>query len=162
MSERRMDAYYYAFDATGVDCVDKILSAVACAGKAYHHTDGWNDDAGPYCDHTGETPVEWIQNAAKEAAAALERIARERDEARVIEAEKDETIRYLLAVRNKAEVEIKRLRDALVPFARHWTPYMEDPDTPDCCMPGNTPHNVGDYRRARAAFAPVTRKKEDL
>jgi hypothetical protein len=50
---------------------------------------------------------------AKKLRAELDRVARERDEAWVIEAEKDETIRYLLAVRNKAEAEIDRLRGAL-------------------------------------------------
>jgi len=71
MTDRRMDAYYYEFEPTGVDAVDKILSAVACAGKASHHTAGWNDDD-TYTrdDHTGNTPVERIQNAANEAAQA--------------------------------------------------------------------------------------------
>lgn len=66
----RMDAYYYEFKPTGVEAIDKILSAVACAGKAYHHTESWNED----CDwppHTGSSPVEWIQNAANEAAKEL-------------------------------------------------------------------------------------------
>jgi hypothetical protein len=70
MTEMRMDAYYYGFTPTGVPEIDKILSAVACAGKAYHHTDSWNDEA-EYEPHQGKTPVEWIQNAANEAAAAL-------------------------------------------------------------------------------------------
>lgn len=35
--KRRMDAYYYGFDSTGVDDIDRLLSAVACAGKAFHH-----------------------------------------------------------------------------------------------------------------------------
>jgi hypothetical protein len=70
--ERRMYAYYYSFNLTGVDVVDKVLSAVAWAGVAYHHTDSWDEPAGPYADLAGETPVDWIQNAAEEAAAALE------------------------------------------------------------------------------------------
>jgi peptidyl-tRNA hydrolase len=74
MIERRMDAYYYSFDSTGVEVVDKILGAVACAGKAYHHTDDWMEETNPYDDHTGETPVEWIQNAAKEAAVRIEHL----------------------------------------------------------------------------------------
>lgn len=68
MTERRMEAYYYSFDSTGSDPVDKILSAVACAGKAYHHTDDWYEHASPQDDHTGGTPIDWIQNAAIEAA----------------------------------------------------------------------------------------------
>ncbi len=66
-----MDAYYYSFDKTGVPEIDRILSAVACAGKAYHHTECWNDDSTPYPGHEGETPAEWIQNAANDAAKIL-------------------------------------------------------------------------------------------
>lgn len=64
----RMDAYYYGFGSTGVYEIDKILSAVACAGKAYHGTDQWTEDTDPYPGHTGSSPVDWIWNAAKEAA----------------------------------------------------------------------------------------------
>lgn len=56
-------AYYYEFDATGAPEIDKILEAVARAGKAYHNTCDWNDP-----DFDGKTPVEKIQNAANEAA----------------------------------------------------------------------------------------------
>ncbi len=70
--ELRMGAYYYGFTATGVIEIDRILSAVACAGKAFHHTDDWNDKCAGH-GHTGETPVEWIQNAANDAAAALKK-----------------------------------------------------------------------------------------
>jgi len=67
-----MDAYYYSFEPTGVKEIDRILSAVACAGKAYHHTDSWHES--PYNGeapegHVGRFPVEWIQNAANDAAA---------------------------------------------------------------------------------------------
>lgn len=66
MSERKtFDAYYYSFDATGNEHIDAILDAVARAGRAYHHTDGWRDEA--YGDGT---PVEWIQDAANKAAEA--------------------------------------------------------------------------------------------
>ena len=70
----RMDAYYYSFTPTGVPEIDKILSAVACAGKAFHHTDCWTDEAyggEPPEPHSGKTPVDWIQNAANEAARAM-------------------------------------------------------------------------------------------
>jgi len=70
MTERRMCAYYYEFEPTGVDCIDKILSAVACAGKAFQHTRDWTDDS-EHDDHTGGTPVDWIQNAANEAATTI-------------------------------------------------------------------------------------------
>ncbi len=73
MSEgMRMDAYYYGFKPTGVPEVDRILSAVACAGKAYHHTESWNEEAGYTPEgHAGSLPVDWIQNAANDAAAAV-------------------------------------------------------------------------------------------
>ena len=64
----RMDAYYYEFDPTGVETIDRILCAVASAGKAYHHTNNWTDEHGPRDNCEGNTPVEWIQNAANNAA----------------------------------------------------------------------------------------------
>lgn len=67
-----MEAYYYSFDSTGCDPIDKILSAVACAGKSFHHTDDWYEHASPQDDHTGGTPIDWIQNAAIEAAAEIQ------------------------------------------------------------------------------------------
>jgi hypothetical protein len=68
MSELRMNAYYYRFDKTGVPAIDKILSAVACAGKAFHHTESWCDEAYTPFGHTGTRPIDWIINAADEAA----------------------------------------------------------------------------------------------
>lgn len=68
--ELRMNAYYYSFASTGVPEIDKILSAVACAGKAYHHTDCWHDEC-EWPPHEGNTPVLWIQNAANAAAEAM-------------------------------------------------------------------------------------------
>ena len=74
MTDMRMDAYYYSFEPTGNSAIDTILSAVACAGKAYHHTDCWQDETRPYEDaHTGDCPVDWIQNAANKAAADMEK-----------------------------------------------------------------------------------------
>ncbi len=71
MTEMRMSAYYYGFTPTGVPEVDKILSAVASAGKSYHSTEDWCDKTNPPSYLRGETPVDWIQNAANDAAAAL-------------------------------------------------------------------------------------------
>ncbi|HJV75454.1 MAG TPA: hypothetical protein VJ654_14605 [Noviherbaspirillum sp.] len=69
--ELRMDAYYYGFTPTGIIEIDRILSAVACAGKAYHHTEEWGERTRPYEDcFKGTCPVDWIQIAANEAAAA--------------------------------------------------------------------------------------------
>lgn len=69
---RRMDAYYYCFKPTGVDVIDKILSAVAWAGKTFHHTQEWRHHLGyGFDDHEGDNPVEWIQNAANAAAQQI-------------------------------------------------------------------------------------------
>ena len=52
-----MNAYYYSFEPTGLECIDKILEAVARAGKGAHHTEDWEDFG--YIDK--------IQEAANEA-----------------------------------------------------------------------------------------------
>ena len=62
-----LEAYYYSFDPTGNDAIDRILMAVAWAGKAYHHTDMWNDDS-DFGSNGEPTPVDMIQAAANEAA----------------------------------------------------------------------------------------------
>jgi hypothetical protein len=65
-----LQSYYYSFEPTGNREIDLILSAVANAGKYFHHTENWFDDA-PYKsddDLKGRTPIDWIQNAANEAA----------------------------------------------------------------------------------------------
>lgn len=68
----RMNAYYFGFARTEVEAIDRILSAVACAGKAYHHTQDWNDPIEPWEPFLrGETCAEWIQRAADDAAKAL-------------------------------------------------------------------------------------------
>lgn len=57
----RMDAYYYGFELTGVGIIDRILSAVASAGKAFHHTDDWTDDtwsSGP----SEQDKIQWVAN----------------------------------------------------------------------------------------------------
>lgn len=64
---------HFAFNATGDARIDKILLAVAKAGRAYHHTNDWNEecrDIGNDYGLEGDTPVEWIQNAANEAIRA--------------------------------------------------------------------------------------------
>ena len=61
--ELRMNAYFYSFRCTGVREIDMILSAVASAGKAYHNTEDWNNDDGPWL-----SPVEKIQVEADKAA----------------------------------------------------------------------------------------------
>lgn len=65
--ELRMNAYYFELELTGVGIIDRILSAVATAGKHSHHTEGWYGDG----DKPGE--VDAIQSAANNAAAAIRR-----------------------------------------------------------------------------------------
>ena len=67
----RMDAYYYSFGPTGIAIIDRILSAVACAGKSFHHTDCWDEECSPYEHLRGDTVTTWIQNAADDAADVL-------------------------------------------------------------------------------------------
>lgn len=93
--DRRLDAYYFGFDATGQPTIDAILSAVAHAGKAYHHTDTWADE-GPGWGG-GLSYVELIQAAATDAAR--ERAA-------------------LLDDLDRAEAEAKRLREGTHPVKR--------------------------------------------
>lgn len=59
----RMNAYYYSFTPTGYLPVDRILSAVACAGKGCHHTDEWTQ-----YPEEGDSYIDRIQAAANEAA----------------------------------------------------------------------------------------------
>lgn len=71
MTDLRMDAYYYGFSKTGCPEVDLVLSAVACAGKSYHHTESWCDDSEAWPGHRGVTPADWIQCAGDDAAKAV-------------------------------------------------------------------------------------------
>lgn len=73
----RMDAYYYGFDRTGVGAIDRLLSVMAYAGKAFHHTESWQDDMdweyGPI--RKGETCADAIQRVANESAEAIRAVA---------------------------------------------------------------------------------------
>lgn len=71
---RRYDAYYYGFNPTEEDSVNKILSAVAIAGKGYHHTDGWTEEKDDYSDYTGGSYAGWIENSAKECAREITKL----------------------------------------------------------------------------------------
>ena len=67
--DARMDAYYYGFNRTEIGAVDAILSAVATAGKAYHHTDGWGEARTRWGDGRDDPSHEArIQDAANAAA----------------------------------------------------------------------------------------------
>lgn len=73
-NDLRMEAYYYEFTKTGVPAIDRILSAVACAGKAFHNTSEWCEKVEyPYQGCEGESPIDWIQNAANDAAKNISR-----------------------------------------------------------------------------------------
>ncbi len=69
--EMNLTSYWFEFDATGVECIDRILSAVAEAGNRGHHTHSWQDEEIPPAGHVGDSPEEWIQNAANDAAKAI-------------------------------------------------------------------------------------------
>lgn len=66
----RMRAYYFRFEPTGVLAIDKILSAICDAGKAYHHTQDW-EDLYDYGDRKGKSHIDLIQEAANAAAKEL-------------------------------------------------------------------------------------------
>ena len=68
---RQMDAYYYSFEPTGVDEIDMILAAIAWAGKAYHHTEWWNDED-VFDDVANVTYIDAIQMMANRAAAHIQ------------------------------------------------------------------------------------------
>lgn len=62
----RLEAFYFSFEPTGVDAIDRVLSAVATAARRSFHTEGWTRslDESP-------APVEVIQAAANLAAASM-------------------------------------------------------------------------------------------
>lgn len=78
--DRRMDAYYYSFDPTGVPEIDAILSAVAHAGKGSHGTEGWTDSDQYSRWGEGRSCIDVIQAAAYAARDHLAAVIAERDE----------------------------------------------------------------------------------
>ena len=71
--DRCLNAYYFGFDSTGVPEVDAILSAVAYAGKGYHHTDEWGGGESRFGEDRPYGDV--IQAAANEAANRWDALA---------------------------------------------------------------------------------------
>lgn len=63
-----MGAYYFSFEPTGVEAIDRILCSVSSAGKAYHHTESWGE---PIDRKSATSYVDLIQQAANEAADKL-------------------------------------------------------------------------------------------
>lgn len=68
--ERRMDAYYFGFDETGVEIVDQILAAVAAAGKGSHHTECWDQYPNEEFSY-----IDAIQHFAEHAAMEVKKIS---------------------------------------------------------------------------------------
>lgn len=71
-TELRMHAYYFGFSPTGIELVDRILSAIAHAGKGYHHTENWTEPTEDWGVFRGGEYgyAGWIQRAAEDAAAS--------------------------------------------------------------------------------------------
>lgn len=69
-----LSSYYFSFESTGNKDVDMLLYAVARAGKCFHSTDQWVEEIdwvnSPLLE--GNSPVDWIQNAANNLAKSLE------------------------------------------------------------------------------------------
>lgn len=82
--DARMDAYYYSFDRTGLAVIDRILSEVADAGKAYHYTEEWMTDYDEprWARHweygpTSACHADRIQHLANEGAKAVRELIAE-------------------------------------------------------------------------------------
>ena len=58
-----LSAYYYHFDSTGCELVDRILQAMAGAGATSHNTDEWGESYDQYM-----SPRDSIQLVAQEVA----------------------------------------------------------------------------------------------
>lgn len=66
---------YLTYDSTGIKEVDELLGAIEKAGKAFHHTDQWDDEIGEmYVGTVGNTPNEWIQNKADALAKYIKQL----------------------------------------------------------------------------------------
>lgn len=70
--DARMDAYYFGFKRTGIGAIDAVLSELAIAGKAYHHTDEWGE-ARTWTE--GPSHESRIQAAADQAAELVRSLA---------------------------------------------------------------------------------------
>jgi hypothetical protein len=122
-----LDAYYYSFEPTGDADIDRILGAVAYAGKAYHYTDSWTDD-----DVLAVSCEQNIQNAANLAALS----------------------RQSLTAREPATADVGRenhqLRNALIAMGR-MIPGVMLADQVSSDFLGNLPDELAHYTLSRAA-----------
>ncbi len=73
--DNAMSAYYYSFERTGVEMIDRILAEVAHAGKAHHDTDRWDEHVLGHKDDD-ITVVDRIQAAANLATDDVEHLCR--------------------------------------------------------------------------------------
>lgn len=65
-----MRAYYFGFKETGTCEIDQILSGVACAGKAHHHTQDWNEKF----TNSDLSHISLIQIAAEKASEEMQNL----------------------------------------------------------------------------------------
>lgn len=94
----RMRAYYYGFSTTTIEAIDLLLCAVAAAGKLFHHTDQWTSEIDYQVENVrGKSPVDWIQNAADDAAETYKRLIAERDTLRAENAELRKQNEFILS-----------------------------------------------------------------
>jgi hypothetical protein len=93
-----MEAYYYAFELTGCEPIDRILSAVAIAGKVAHHTESWGEHG---CDDE-------IQREAICAAAEVNRLRAE-CHGRRFDPNLVEQVRELRVERDALRADVERL-----------------------------------------------------
>lgn len=98
--DRRLNAYYFSFDSTGSPIIDAILSAVAYAGKSYHHTESWANDSRW---NEGRSYVDVIQAAANEAANKLTAADAQRAH-----------LAHMTEARDNARAEVERLTAKVV------------------------------------------------
>ena len=102
-----LETYFFCFKSTGNAAIDKILSAVDRAAKAYRNTESWMEDSSYVPDpHTGEAPVDWIQNAANEAAEAQRVVAADRYKKGV-----DESAEFFDGIVKGAQLKLGQLQE---------------------------------------------------
>lgn len=130
-----LSGYYISFEPTGCFEIDLILSAVARAGKAYHHTDSWGDETPPYDPRfRGKCPLDWIQFAAEDAAKA-----------------RDASVRELVEALSKAD---KFITDFRAPWGSWKTAWWEAEVSDDAAFtPDNALLHIANIVRAALASA---------
>lgn len=107
-----ISSYYFDFTTTGNKEVDSILYAVAKSAKCFHSTSQWTEDT-EFCSEDplleGNTPLEWIQNAANKLANSYLSDTKIQDIVEKAESEYD-AFTYVLNTQKISKVK-------LIPFA---------------------------------------------